>query len=268
MCLEQLNSQVCLHLDMKIMVIGGGWLGKSLAKRLKKDGYEVAITVRNRVNATEDLNFFQLDITDRESWSVIDKFDPDFVIICFPPMKSYDELSFLEEFSALKLKGRKVVYTSSTGVYGPHGIFDELSLVEENGWIRKNELAILSNNSAFDLMILRLGGLIDQDRHPVFHLQGRKELSDPDGVVNLVHRIDVINAIKWLIDSNIHNGLYNLVHPDHPSREEYYTKMAGFLNLELPEFIKEKGNYKEVNGDKITQLKGFKYQGDIWLSLR
>lgn len=268
MCLEQLNSQVCLHLDMKIMVIGGGWLGKSLAKRLKKDGYEVAITGRNRVIETDDLIFFQLDINIPETWSVIDQFNPDFVIMCFPPLKSNEELCFLEEFSTLKLKGRKVVYTSSTGVYGPHGIFDEASLVDEEGWIRKNELAILSNNSAFDLMILRLGGLIDHDRHPVFHLQGRKELSDPDGVVNLVHRMDVIHAIKCLIDSNFHNGLYNVVHPDHPSREEYYTKMAEFLNLEPPEFKKEKGNYKEVKGEKITHLNGFQYQGDIWLSLR
>jgi len=253
---------------MKIMIIGGGWLGMSLAKRLKKDGYEVAITGRNRVIATEDLNFFQFEIADRESWSGIDQFDPEVVVICIPPLKSDDQLFFLEEFSASRLKGRRVIYTSSTGVYYSEGIFDEESLVEESGWIRKSEKSLLSDSVSFDLVILRLGGLIDQDRHPIYHLQGRKDLSDPNGVVNLVHRIDVIHAIKCLIDSNIHNGLYNLVSPDHPKREEYYTKMAGFLKLELPEFKKEKGNYKEVKGDKITQLQGFKYQGDIWLSLR
>ncbi|TNF48873.1 MAG: hypothetical protein EP305_04330 [Bacteroidetes bacterium] len=253
---------------MRIMIIGGGWLGKSLAKILKKYGFEVAITGRSRVIETEDLNFFQFDITDRESWSSIDQFDPEVVVICIPPLKSDEQLLFLEEFSALKLMGRRVIYTSSTGVYGSEGIFDEESFVEENGWIRKNEMSLLSNNAFFDLVILRLGGLIDQDRHPIYHLQGRKDLSDPNGVVNLVHRIDVIHAIQCLIDSNIHNGLYNVVNPDHPSREEYYTKMAGFLKLELPEFKKEKGNYKEVKGDKITQLQGFKYQGDIWLSLR
>lgn len=245
---------------MRILVVGAGWLGLPLALSLEKSGHSVAVTRRNKEHDSTLLTFiFDLDV--ESSWSCVKEFEPELLIICFPPGKDQNHLHHLGKFINNLDPNISIIYTSSIGMYLPQKTVDENSAVEEEHVVSKTEMIIRekTENSIF----LRLGGLIGANRHPVHYLAGRKDVADPEAPVNLVHRDDVIKAIEKVIRSGKFSGVYNVVNSAHPSRKEYYSKMARLLNLPAPEFSNEGSKGKKVAGDKFCEHFSFEYQTDI-----
>jgi NAD dependent epimerase/dehydratase family enzyme len=92
--------------------------------------------------------------------------------------------------------------------------------------------------------VVRFGGLIGEDRHPVKFLSGRKNVEQPDSPVNLIHQNDCIGILLTLIEKEIYGEVFNAVAPSHPTRKTYYTKMALSFGLPLPEFAQAKRHRK------------------------
>ena len=138
------------------------------------------------------------------------------------------------------------MFVSSTSVYSDSEAIleineDSIAIPESESGKQLLEVEnLLLNNTSFKTTILRFGGLIGKDRHPVKFLAGRENIENPNGPVNLIHQDDCINIILKILETNSWNTIFNAVAPFHPSRKEYYTQKAIDLGLELPHFTDSK----------------------------
>ena len=98
----------------------------------------------------------------------------------------------------------------------------------------------LQSNTNFKTTVIRFGGLIGEDRHPIHFLAGRKNIENPEAAINLIHQKDCIGIIKAVIEQDCFGESFNAVAPFHPTRKEYYTQKAMELGLLLPEFVNSK----------------------------
>lgn len=198
-------------MSKKIGIVGCGWLGKPLATLLSQN-FTVECFVRNKTE--ENSSFWQNEI----------------IIVAINTKDNY--LAALRNIATLTNPISNIILMSSTSVYREFS--DE---VDENIEIKESNLQKeaedLMKSLRDNLLILRLGGLMGDDR-----VAGKwKSVSIfEDGEVNYIHKDDVLNITKIMIDKNITNGIYNLVAPIHPLRSEVHEKNSEDFGFELGSF--------------------------------
>lgn len=268
----------------KISILGCGWLGLPLAKKLIKKGHSVngSTTSQNKLSILENagINPFLLALESESISESINEFldKSDILIIDIPPKlrgsnadsSDSSKKIFVEKIKNLipfieKSTVKKVLFVSSTSVYGDENdiITEETNPNPETESGKQLLLAeaTLQNNQNFETTILRFGGLIGEDRHPVKFLAGRENLENPDAPVNLIHQNDCIGIIEEIINQSKWNEVFNAVAPFHPTREKYYTQQAKEQNLILPKFSPEKSNIKKViSSEKVENSLGYPFK--------
>jgi nucleoside-diphosphate-sugar epimerase len=259
----------------QISILGCGWLGLPLAKHLIQLGYSVKGSTTNFVkfSSLQDLGIlpYQIEIYSEEIVGQIIAFleESDVLIINIPPKlrggekedfvsKMQQLISYIEQSSV-----SKVVFVSSTSVYSDiNEQISEETVHEPTTESGKQLLAsetLLKKNTAFQTTVIRFGGLIGEDRHPIRFLAGRKNIENPDAPINLIHIEDCIGIISSVLESDCWNETFNAVAPYHPSRKEYYIGKATEMNFPMLEFnpvVASKG--KTISSDKVQNV--LKYQ--------
>ncbi|MFD2942125.1 SDR family NAD(P)-dependent oxidoreductase [Flavobacterium notoginsengisoli] len=265
----------------QISILGCGWLGLPLAKRLIENGNSVkgSTTSESRLSILEnvEINPF-LVILEADSVSEnIDNFlaESEILIIDIPPKLRNENPDSEKKFFVEKIKNLipfiekstvgKVLFIGSTSVYGDdNNLVTEETIPNPETESGKQMLlveALLQSNPNFETTILRFGGLIGEDRHPVKFLTGKENLENPDAPVNLIHQKDCIAIIEEIIKQSKWNEVFNAVAPFHPTREEYYTQKAKDLNLVLPKFSSEKSNIKKtISSEKIETILNYQFK--------
>jgi len=254
----------------QISILGCGWLGLPLAKKLIEKGNSVkgSTTSENKLSILENarINPFLVTLDSESISQSVSSFlaENEILIIDIPPkLRSENPNSekkvFVEKIKNLipfieKSTVKKVLFVSSTSVYGDNNEFitEETIPNPETESGKQLFLAekLLQKNKNFETTILRFGGLIGEDRHPVKFLSGKENLENPDAPINLIHLNDCISIIEKIINQDKWNEVFNAVVPFHPTREEYYTKKAIEMNLTLPKFSSEKSNIKKIISSK------------------
>ncbi|WP_321470768.1 hypothetical protein [Halarcobacter sp.] len=240
-------------------ILGTGWLGLALAKELKND-YNVRVSIRDlekeKPMINEGLSPYLLDEDNLENIDTL--LESDFIFINFPPRKSKNYIGFLDKiYSNIKSKNKKVIFISSTSIYSnKEGIYNENSTLNElnSSLVYKAEELVKSKTD----VIFRCSGLMGYNRVAGRYFAG-KTLDCEDSKINYVHRDDVIEAVKFVIENNI-NGIFNLCSKNHPTKKEIYTynaKKFGFKEV----IFKDKKDYgnRIIDGSKIERL-GFRYK--------
>ena len=246
-----------------IGVLGCGWLGYPLALSLLDKGFVVRGTTTSSSKLDQlkmdGIEPYQIGLGETEIQGPIDEFlnGLDVIVINVPPgLRRDSNASFYRKMMMLhqKLNAagiKKVVFVSSTSVYGNvEGEVTEDSTVNpatESGRQLVQTESLLMEDTELNTTVIRFGGLIGPDRHPVRQLAGRKGLSNGDDVVNLIHLDDCIHMIYSVINNNWWGKIFNGVFPDHPSKAEYYTAEAVKFGLVPPE-------YQDVTGIKQGKL--------------
>jgi len=231
----------------RVCIIGMGWLGVQVAQKLKAEGHEVLGTVSSSQKQQDLIKEFDSVITfDINDYAKSDLFqfqNIDYYILTIPPSSSDNYSDNMRQLIAKLLSSTpkaKLIYTSSSSVYG-----SQASTVSEESETQpetNNGLEIvkieqhLINQFENRSIILRLGGLVGKDRHPVKYLSGRSDLKKGNAPVNLVHADDICDLVAYLFKEAINSGVYNVCSPDHPTKKEYYSWAAKQLNLPLPNF--------------------------------
>ena len=235
----------------KIGILGSGWLGSALAEKAVKRDHEVWVTTttEKKINKLQKKGFHTqfLKFTESTMKGELDFFKHiDTLVITIPPdlrknpRHNYVALiaQIIEKVESFKIQ--RVLFTSSTSVYG----FQERVITEESELlgdtpsalqIIKSEQKLLKNKN-FDSCIVRLGGLIGPDRHPIFTLSDKKNLSNPESPINLIHLQDAVAILLQILENWIGNQIYNAVTPFHPIRKEYYSQIAKIAQLNPPKF--------------------------------
>lgn len=259
----------------KISILGCGWLGLPLAKALIENGFSVkgSTTSSEKIPALQKatINPYLIEIGEDVLHGEIDNFleQSQVLIINIPPKlrgnspekfvsKIENILPFIEK-SGIK----KVLFVSSTSVFSDECEFVTEDTIPNPDTESGKQLLecekILQGNPHFETTILRFGGLIGEDRHPIYFLAGRTSIENPEAPVNLIHLEDCIGIILKIIHGNWWGETFNAVAPFHPSREVYYSQKAKEYNLEPPIFTHSKpSNGKTILSDKLENV--LKYQ--------
>lgn len=235
--------------------MGCGWLGLPLAKSLIADGYTVngSTTSEEKIPtlAQAGIRAFHISITESEVKGDIDAFlkSCEVLIINVPPglRGAGTKASYVKKMRSLisaieKTSVEKVVFVSSTSVYGDgQGEVSEeiipIPTTESGKQLVESEL-LFKNSTKFKTTILRFGGLIGPDRHPVTMLSGRENLTNGDAPVNLIHLNDCMLVIKAIIEQELWGETLNAVHPSHPPKQEYYREKALQKGIAPPKYPK------------------------------
>ena len=271
----------------KISILGIGWLGFPLAKKLIEFGYEVkgSTTSESKLNLFEanSIQPFQIELSEKEIKGNVEAFlnDSEFLIIDIPPkLRSNPTENFVEKIKLLtsyieKSTVKNVLFVSSTSVYAdvfPIAEIDENSIPNPDSESGKQLLqaeAFLLSNENFQTIILRFGGLIGEDRHPIKFLAGKTNVENPDAPINMIHQEDCIGVICEMLkhaqsDNLVTNSIFNAVAPQHTTRKDYYTKKALELNLPLPTFAENsESKGKIISSEKLEKILRYSFQKEI-----
>lgn len=260
----------------QISILGCGWLGFPLAESLIKNGFTVkgSTTSRDKIDTftLSGIDPFLISLTPDVIEGNIELFlrESEILIIDIPPkLRGENKEGFTDKIKMLiphiAASGiSKVLFVSSTSVYADdNSVVTEETIpqpqTESGKQLVESEQLLLANPN-FKTTVLRFGGLTGGDRQPVKHMAGRENLENPDGPVNLIDRADCIGIIETIIEKEAWGNIFNGAHPDHPSREEYYTKKAIALRLDVPKFSREKPSMgKTVSAEKVKTILGYNF---------
>ena len=278
-------------MNKKISILGCGWLGLPLAKSLLAKSYEVkgSTTSESKLEVLKNAGIspFQIQLEEHQVIGTIEDFlkETDVLVIDIPPglrreISSTQEMTFVNKIKTLipfieKSGIQKVIFVSSTSVYS-----DGFPIVEIREETKPNpdtesgkQLVIaetlLQSNPHFKTTVIRFGGLLDDDRHPVKFLAGRTNVENPEAPVNMIEREDCIGIIEKALDfardDNWEwNQIFNAVAPQHPTRKAYYHKKAEILNLPLPTFAEDsESKGKIISSEKVETILGYSFQKEI-----
>lgn len=249
-----------------IGILGCGWLGTALAKVLLEQGFKVRGTVRKqeKMQALQKLGVdcFQLNIEETKLTGNIAFFDRlHSLIVCIPPgLRKNPSTNFIKKIEMLLPyidpdTMSKIILTSSISVYGPiRGTVDETTTPLPSTESGKQLLIVENLLTKFfgnKMIKLRLGGLISNDRHPIYSLAKKKEIVQASAPVNLIHQTDAVNAIITILQQPNKESLYNIVAPFHPSKKTYYSQLANQWQLSLPNFTKGGANNKRISSNRF-----------------
>ena len=229
-----------------VSIVGCGWLGKALAKRLEKTHW-----VKASVQSEESFNVLEIEkkyILNHENRFTKEAFyEADSLIISLPPRGAYlDNLASIVKNVKL---GTQLILLSSTSVY-----------VQTSGVVREESTKKLLNPNLMlqgerlvqklfpSVLILRLGGLMGYNRVAGKYTAGK--VLEEDAPVNYLHRDDAVNIMLLVMEKKIKAEVLNVTaQVDASKREiyEYNSKKYGF----------EKTAFKSLNivGKKVSSLK-------------
>jgi nucleoside-diphosphate-sugar epimerase len=276
-------------MGIKISILGCGWLGLPLAKSLLSKGYEVkgSTTSESKLEVLKNAGIlpFQIQLEENQIIGTIEDFlkETDVLVIDIPPGLRRDfstslEMTFVNKVKTLipfieKSGIQKVVFVSSTSVYG-----DGFPIVEITEETKPNpdtesgkQLVIvetlLQSNLHFKTTVIRFGGLLGDDRHPIKFLAGRTNVENPHAPVNMIEREDCIGIIEETMKQVQHDNwgeTFNAVAPQHPTRKAYYHKKAEIFNLPLPTFAEDsESKGKIISSEKVETILGYSFQKEI-----
>ncbi len=267
-----------------IAVVGCGWLGLPCAKRMIENAWKVKGTTTQNEKLAMFANIgIEPYLLNLYNETPIDPtlLDVDYLLINVPPgrtnsegLKRYpSEINRLLEAAKKGTSIKKIVYISSTSVYGkPQDLIDERTVTNPESDAGKAILGAeeFVMKSGLPYVILRFGGLAGPGRHPGRFLAGRSGLTSGNQSVNFLHLEDAIGVVWYMFDHQVEIGIYNVVAPIHPTKKEFYTKMAASIDLMPPSFDESSDRIRrEVSVHKLLEETDytFRYPNPLDFSL-
>ena len=254
-------------MNKTVGILGCGWLGKALATALKELNYKIRGSVRSDKNLNEldysGIETFLIHLTPEKISGDFKRFlkDLDVLMISIPPnTRTNPEYDFARSIKLLLSEVEiyevpQVLFISSTSVFEDDEKFSTYTESSEpNNKSKRASTLILAENhiSNFDAVttVIRPGGMIGDDRHPIKYLAGKNEVSNPDAPINLVHQDYLIQKLISIIESGKPPAVFNAVSEPHESRSKYYTREAQKRNLVAPQFsYTEPSKGKKIKSD-------------------
>lgn len=276
-------------------IIGCGWLGEFLAQQLLSKQYSVLVTVRQTEKQTalikQGISCELLSIPE----SLGDThpiFSQDILVIAITPKFKRGLTNYAKNIKKIvdiaeQKNIQQVILVSSTGVYqGITGLVDEHTTIQTDydqkvSLLNEAEQVMLSYSNKGQ--VLRLAGLVGDDRKPGRFLAGKQGLTGAYEAVNVIHKTDAAGLLISLIEQDLAQSknknlekIFVGVSHTNVNRLQYYQKAAQVLSLVEPIFINDENestvdliNAKKVIGDKTRQWLSYEYKHDDlyqWLS--
>lgn len=263
-------------------ILGCGWLGLPLAQHLVNQGYDVhgSSTQKEKLPLIAATGAIPAIVHCDESEAIglsafLKKIDC--LILTLPPgirkhpKRRFDHVIKTIHREVTKQGVQKVIFISSTAVYGDaKGWIDEststTAVTESGKQLVRCEQQWLTT-PGLNATILRFGGLVGPNRHPIYALAKRDRIDNPKGKINFIHLNDCIKLISLCLNSSRSTGIFNGVSPYHPHREEYYLHMAKLAGIKLPHFDSSQSHERVISSQKAENELGMHFAVDNLLTL-
>ncbi|WP_280535222.1 SDR family oxidoreductase [Halopenitus sp. POP-27] len=218
---------------MRVAIVGCGYVGLELGRGLVGNGHDVWGVRRSADGASAveaaGLVSVRADVTDPDSLGVL----PDVDAVVFAASSGGRDAeaarsvyvtgleNVIAEYGTRETVPDRLVYTSSTGVYGDHDgdWVDESTPIdpqtEKTRVLAAAERVALETSAdvGIDGTVTRFSGLYGPDR---YRLERYLEGPVTEGYLNIVHRDDAAGAIRHLLETNQGRGSVVLVTDDEP----------------------------------------------------
>ncbi len=204
---------------MHVAILGCGYVGVELGRQLTARGHEVCGVRRSEegCEAIEGAGFeaVRADLTDSEELSRVPDADA-LVFAASSGGRGADEAreiyvdglrTVIKHFSGRADAPDRLVYTSSTGVYGDHegDWVDEGTRVEPTTEKTRvlREAEEIALDSPISGTVVRFSGLYGPDR---YRLERYLEGPVTEGYLNMLHRDDAAGVIRYLLAEDLARG--------------------------------------------------------------
>jgi nucleoside-diphosphate-sugar epimerase len=238
---------------MRLVVLGCGYVGLELGRQLVDRGHDV-VGVRRSSTGVRDIEHAGFDgvrgdLTDPDDVAAL----PDADALVFAASSGgrgadaarevyVDGLqTALAEYATREDAPRRIVYTSSTGVFGDHDgdWVDESTPIgpttAKTRVLASAEAVALAADGLYgvDGTVARFAGLYGPDR---YRLERYLEGPVTAGYLNMVHRDDAAGAVAYLLTEDLARGDVVLVVDDEPvSKHEFADWLADECGVDRPE---------------------------------
>ena len=260
-----------------VSIIGLGWIGEPLGLLLNQKGFRVLGSTtsveKQEKLAQKGLQAIRFSLNPHpEGLGFNALFQSEILVVNIPPRTRSGNGSFhLEQLNYLRTlidrsSVKQVIFVSSTGIYPELNSLEKYrenypitlentgndTLFRAESWMEKNR--------AYDLSIVRFGGLMGKDRIPGKYFSGKENVAGHTRV-NFIHQEDAVSMIAWIIEKGLWNETFNGVVPIHPLRREIYEKNAVELGLAPPASYQNESYGKDrlIDSSKILE-KGFEFK--------
>lgn len=257
-----------------ITIFGCGWLGKQIALSFLREGRKVFGSYRSKENKEQLMEFgiipFEYHLS--SDYIEIDTRiinETGLLVLSLPPLKGIKIEDYAIALQNIVLQFHdtvKVIFTSSTGIYpkkdGNYNEdyeFDGIERLNELYLAEKGLKSILGNR----LTILRLGGLIGPNRHPIKYLSGRLIENDGSCPVSLVDGRDVVRLIHYLQIQGVFGEIFNVSFPVKHSKAQYYSVIAKNNDVAQPIYGDSNDLQREIHSNKLSKEYNFQFIHDI-----
>lgn len=248
----------------KVSIIGLGWLGEAAALVLQKQGYRV-IGSSTRPEKVELLREKGLDavhfVLDPEpkGTDYPRLFDSEILVVTLPPRsRQGDGEAYLQQLASLRdlvanSAVKQVLFISSTGIYPnankevPYSEEEKISENTAGNAILYRAEVLMGTSPIYDLTVLRMGGLMGEDRIPGIYFAGKEQVVGHTRV-NFIHQVDAAGMIAWVIKQGLWNQIFNGVAPQHPLRREVYRHNASAMGIPLP------ASFQDASDEEVGRL--------------
>ncbi len=266
----------------RIAIIGGGWLGRPLAKHLLSESCPVIIsrTTEEGVNqlASDSLPGFQLKLGENGSQSqhefvhLLKTHTIDTIIGAFPPgFRQGKGREYVIQWqsliaSALEANIKKVLMISSTAVYP-----DTPTVMQEtdaSAFLAQNEASFSAKartlleaeqiviESGLDYVILRFSGLFGPGRHPARFVEKLSSISTK-APANMLHQEDAIGVVRFAL-SSLNREIVNATTPNSLNKWAFYQQAMKNYSKSVPLPPTNALPGKKISTDKLIRL-GYQY---------
>jgi len=255
---------------MKIVIIGCGYLGGRIARECLREGDFVSALVRTEVSAlqlqNQGVEAIALDLD--TALPAVNMIKDSRVFYFAPPPRSGVEESRLQRFLAAMPSGQlpeKVVYLSTTGVYGDCGG----ELVDENHAVNplaeralrrfSGEQQVLGwgQQMRVPVTVLRVAGIYGPERLPLARLQrGEPMVCEAESpTTNRIYIDDLVAVCRAAMVRGVAGEIYN-VSDGHPGNmTDYFNQVADFAGLPRPEQISLQQAQQQLSAGMLSYLK-------------
>ena len=240
---------------MRVVIVGCGYVGSELARQLAVRGHDVTGVRRSDAGLeaieaiAEGVDAVRADVTDPASLAAL----PDADAVVFAASSGgrgaeaarsvYVEglRNVIVEYGGRARTPDRLVYTSSTGVYGDHGgaWVDEGTPIEptteKTRVLAEAERVALEDAADRDIdgTVARFAGLYGPGR---YRLDRYLEGPVTAGYLNMVHRDDAAGAVRYLIETDDVRGEAVVVVDDEPVEKHAFADwLADECEVDRPE---------------------------------
>ncbi|TCD29112.1 SDR family oxidoreductase [Pedobacter psychrodurus] len=259
-----------------ISILGCGWFGLALAKKLIALNYTVKGSTTSEeklaILHAEKIQPFLVNFTIESVVADPAFFEVDALFICIPPKRNSVELQdYPQKINSIletaKDRSKHVVLISSTSVYA-----DENKTVNETSETNPDTdsgRVVLAAEILFkelfpeNCTVIRFAGLIGPDRNPGRFFAGKSNVPNGLAPVNLIHQTDAVGIAVKLLEKQAFGKTYNACSPNHPAKMDFYINAAKATGLAAPDFIAEKKNWKIVESVNVPAFLDYAFEEGI-----